>query len=327
MSGRRPLVARTRDELLDTRFGLLAERGGEVAVVMTMGALHPGHAALMQAARDRVGPDGRVFVTIFVNPLQFGTGEDFGRYPRTLDADLKVCAREGVDLVFAPTRDVVYPSGEPRVRVHPGDLGDELEGASRPGHFTGVLTVVCKLLGLTAPRFALFGEKDYQQLVLVRRMVDDLDLGVEIIAVPTVREPDGLAMSSRNRYLSPAERAAARAVPRALEAGVTAGPRGGPAVLAAASEVLDGADGVDVDYVALRGPNLEAAPVAGEARLLVAVRIGETRIIDNAYVYLFDRQSQRIHEGSDRAPHHAQVQDSPRHHHAGRPALRGVDHR
>ncbi|MGW8380940.1 pantoate--beta-alanine ligase [Streptomyces sp. ODS28] len=190
--------------------------GAERAVVMTMGALHEGHAALVRAARERVGEDGQVVVTVFVNPLQFGPGEDLDRYPRTLDADLRVAAESGADTVFAPSAEEVYPGGEPQVRIAAGPMGERLEGASRPGHFDGVLTVVAKLLHLTAPDAAFFGQKDAQQLALVRRMVRDLNFPVEIVAVPTVRERDGLALSSRNRYLSEAERTTALALSRAL---------------------------------------------------------------------------------------------------------------
>ncbi|MGP4109916.1 pantoate--beta-alanine ligase [Streptomyces sp. 4N509B] len=186
------------------------------AVVMTMGALHEGHATLVRAARRLLGPDGLLVVTVYVNPLQFGAGEDLDRYPRTLDADVTVAAAAGADLVFAPTDAVVYPGGEPRVRIDAGPVGELLEGASRPGHFGGVLTVVAKLLHLTRPDVACFGEKDAQQLALIRRMVADLNFPVEVVGVPTVREEDGLALSSRNRYLSRRERTTALALSRAL---------------------------------------------------------------------------------------------------------------
>ncbi|MFJ3823282.1 pantoate--beta-alanine ligase [Streptomyces nodosus] len=192
---------------------------GRTAVVMTMGALHEGHAALIRAARDHVGARGFVIVTVFVNPLQFGKGEDLDRYPRTLEADLKVAEQAGADVVFAPSSDEVYPGGEPQVRIAAGPMGECLEGAVRPGHFDGMLTVVAKLLHLTRPDVALYGQKDAQQLALIRRMVRDLNFGVEIIGVPTVREGDGLALSSRNRYLSPPERHTALALSRALFAG------------------------------------------------------------------------------------------------------------
>lgn len=189
---------------------------GRTAVVMTMGALHQGHAGLIRAARERVGRKGFVIVTVFVNPLQFGAGEDLDRYPRTLDADLGIAREAGADVVFAPSVDEVYPGGEPQVRITAGPMGERLEGVTRPGHFDGMLTVVAKLLHLTGPDVALFGQKDAQQLALIRRMVRDLNFPVEIVGVPTVREDDGLALSSRNRYLSPPERDTALALSRAL---------------------------------------------------------------------------------------------------------------
>ena len=195
---------------------------------MTMGALHDGHAQLIRAARQR---HDHVVVTIFLNPLQFGPKEDLSRYPRTFDADLEICTAAGVDVIFAPTPDVVYPDGDPGVRVSAGPLGEVLEGASRPGHFDGVLTVVGKLLHLTAARSAYFGQKDAQQLLLIRRMVRDIDFPVDVVSVPTVREPDGLAMSSRNMYLTASDRETALCLSRALRAGGEAaayGPVGHP---------------------------------------------------------------------------------------------------
>ncbi|MFF4170046.1 pantoate--beta-alanine ligase [Streptomyces sp. NPDC001744] len=192
---------------------------GRNAVVMTMGALHEGHATLIRAARARVGSEGFVVVTVFVNPLQFGAGEDLDRYPRTLDADLELAFGAGASVVFAPSAEEVYPGGEPQVRITAGPMGERLEGASRPGHFDGMLTVVAKLLHLTGPDLAFFGQKDAQQLALIRRMVRDLNFPVEIVGVETVREDDGLALSSRNRYLSAGERRTALALSRALFAG------------------------------------------------------------------------------------------------------------
>lgn len=186
------------------------------AVVMTMGALHDGHAALVRAARAHVGPAGFVVVTVFVNPLQFGAGEDLDRYPRTLESDLKTAEAAGADAVFAPSVEEVYPGGTPQVRISAGPMGERLEGAARPGHFDGMLTVVAKLLHLTAPDVAFYGQKDAQQLALIRRMARDLNFPVEITGVPTVREDDGLALSSRNRFLSAAERRTALALSRAL---------------------------------------------------------------------------------------------------------------
>ncbi|MGW4731507.1 pantoate--beta-alanine ligase [Streptomyces shenzhenensis] len=217
MSRRRCALAPTAADLTSLR-DRFAVPGG-TAVVMTMGALHEGHATLIRAARERVGDAGFVIVTVFVNPLQFGAGEDLDRYPRSLEADLKIAEQSGADAVFAPSVDEVYPGGRPQVRIAAGPMGERLEGAVRPGHFDGVLTVVAKLLHLTRPDLALFGQKDAQQLALVRRMVRDLNFGVDIVAVPTVREPDGLALSSRNRYLSPGERRTALALSGALFAG------------------------------------------------------------------------------------------------------------
>ena len=261
----------TRDELAAT---LAPVR--KIAVVMTMGALHEGHRQLMRAARER---SEFVLVTIFVNPLQFGPHEDFDKYPRTLEADLEACRAEGVAVVFAPSRDDVYPGGPPAITMNAGPLGEILEGASRPGHFGGMLTVVEKLLMLTRADVAFFGEKDFQQLALIRRMVHDLELDVEIVGVPTVREPDGLAMSSRNRYLSPDERRAALALSQALREGATR--TDADSALAAARKILTGEPGVRVDYLALTGADLGDAPDEGPARLLVAARVGTTRLIDN----------------------------------------------
>jgi pantoate--beta-alanine ligase len=277
-----PVLARTRAELGTA----LSATESESAVVMTMGALHDGHRALLRAARDLVGADGPVIVTIFVNPLQFGAGEDFGRYPRMLEDDLAVCADERVDVVFAPSEEEMYPGGPPQITIDPGPLAAELEGATRPTHFAGVLTVVAKLLNLTVPVYAVFGEKDYQQLVLTRRMVSDLELPYQIVGVPTVREADGLALSSRNRYLSETERAVAPTLSRALTAGQEAGPRGAEAVVAAARALLSREPQVVVDYLALRGVDLSPEPAHGEARLLVAARVGDTRLIDNIAVHL-----------------------------------------
>ena len=271
-----PVLASTREELS----ALLASRRttGPVALVPTMGALHEGHASLMRVARDRAG-DGPVVVSVFVNPLQFGAGEDLDRYPRTLEADLAVCAREGVDVVFAPSVAEVYPGGDPQVTVDPGPVADLLEGASRPGHFGGVLTVVAKLLGLVRPDVAVFGEKDYQQLTLIRRMSADLCLGVDIVGAPTVREADGLALSSRNVYLDETARHQATALSRALRAAQAAWSGGPEAARAAAMAELDG---LDVDYLALRSVDLtDDARPGREGRVLVAARIGTTRLIDN----------------------------------------------
>lgn len=257
------------------------------AVVMTMGALHAGHAALVRAARAWAG-DGQVTVTVFVNPLQFGPDEDLDRYPRTLDADVKLAEEAGADTVFAPAADQVYPGGRPQVRIAAGPMGERYEGASRPGHFDGMLTVVAKLLHLTRPAAAFFGQKDAQQLALIRRMVTDLNFPVEILGVPTVREGDGVALSSRNRYLSDLERTSARELSRALFTGREAAPRGPGAALRSARAVLDPAATLDppvvLDYVALIDPAdfTEAGPEhTGPAVLAVAAKVGTTRLIDN----------------------------------------------
>ncbi|GAA3386695.1 pantoate--beta-alanine ligase [Cryptosporangium minutisporangium] len=274
-----PAVVTDRESLARAR-----ERAdGPVAVVMTMGALHEGHAALLRQARARAAT---VIATIFVNPLQFGPNEDFDRYPRTLEGDLAICAREDVDVVFAPTPKVMYPNGQPNTRVNPGPLGEILEGASRPGFFHGVLTVVLKLINLTRPDVVFFGEKDYQQVALVRQMVRDLDLDIEVVGVPTVREPDGLALSSRNRYLSEPERTIALALAAALRAGAEAGPNGADAVETAARTLLADTAGLELDYAVVTAPDLGPAPESGPARLLLAAKVGTTRLIDNGPVVL-----------------------------------------
>jgi pantoate--beta-alanine ligase len=280
-----PVVASTREELTAALAGTRG-RGGRVVLVPTMGALHEGHASLVATARAGAGPEDAVVVSVFVNPLQFRPGEDLDRYPRTFDADLAVCAEQGADVVFAPSVEEVYPGGDPRVTVEPGELGAVLEGASRPGHFRGVLTVVAKLFGLVRPDVAVFGQKDYQQLVLVDRMADDLCMGVEVVGAETVREPSGLALSSRNAYLDAAERQAAATLVLALRAGVAAAPGGPQSVLDAATGVLRGERGVRVDYLELRAPDLGDPPARGEARLLVAAYVGSTRLIDNVAVNL-----------------------------------------
>jgi pantoate--beta-alanine ligase len=281
--------------LARTRLGMDAARkllGSPIVLVPTMGALHEGHIALLRRAAALSQPNGSVVVSVFVNPLQFGPGEDLDRYPRDLDADLAICGREGAGLVFAPGNAQMYPRQQ-LVTVDPGPMGQVLEGASRPGFFTGVLTVVLKLFQLVRPQIAVFGEKDAQQLALIRRMVCDLDLGIRIAGVPTVRDPDGLAVSSRNAYLGQRERASALALSQALRAGSAAAQAGPDAVLAAAQHVLDGATRADPpvrpDYLALVEPDtftLVKPGYAGEALLLVAGRVGATRLIDNTPLVL-----------------------------------------
>lgn len=260
------------------------------AAVMTMGALHEGHAGLIDAARSDLGPTGHITVTVFVNPLQFGPGEDFGRYPRSPDADIALAAEHGCDAVYLPSVEDVYGASAGdggAITIDPGDLGRRWEGAQRPGHFAGMLTVVLTLLQLTRADAAYFGEKDYQQLTLIRAMAQRFALRVRIVGVPTVRDHDGLALSSRNSFLSAAERAQARAIPEALFAAQRAAEAGADAdvVLGTARTVLrDG--GLAPDYVALTDPAMGPAPQTGEARLLVAARVGSTRLLDNVAVHL-----------------------------------------
>jgi len=272
------VVAHTRAELA-AALKAVRERGGRVGFVPTMGALHEGHASLMRVAHQQ-GVEA-VVVSIFVNPTQFAPGEDLDRYPRTFDADLALCEAEGVDVVFAPSVAEVYPGGDPVVTVDPGPLASVLEGVTRPTHFRGVLTVVAKLFGLVQPDVAVFGQKDYQQLTLIRRMVSDLCMGVDVVGAETVREHDGLALSSRNRYLSDEQRLLALTLSRALRAGVEAAPEGADAVRRAALAELEAAPGVELDYLELTSPDLGPAPESGEARLLVAAKVGTTRLIDN----------------------------------------------
>jgi pantoate--beta-alanine ligase len=268
----------------ELRAAVAAARSGDAVVgfVPTMGALHAGHRSLLAAARRETG---FVVASVFVNPLQFGPAEDLGTYPRDRDGDLAVLEADGVDLAFLPGEREVWPV-PPEVRLHVGALGERLEGARRPGHLDGVATVVAKLLHLVGPSRAYFGQKDAQQLAVVRRMVADLAFPNEIVACPTVREPDGLAVSSRNVYLSAEERARAAVLNRSLEAGrdaFTAGERDPAAIEMAAEELLAAVPGVEVDYVALVEPEgFEPAKQAEAGQVLaVAARVGRTRLIDN----------------------------------------------
>jgi pantoate--beta-alanine ligase len=256
----------------------LRQTGRRVMLVPTMGALHEGHLTLVRSAKRVQG--AVVVVSIFVNPLQFGANEDLDKYPQTLDDDLAQLRAEGVGIAFTPTASEMYPDG-PRTSVQPGPLGVELEGAARPTHFAGVLTVVLKLLQIVRPDRAFFGEKDYQQLVLIRQMVQDLNVDTSVVGVPIVREPDGLAMSSRNRYLGEVEREQAGALSAALLAGMYAASWGTPAALDAARAVLDEVPAIEVDYLQVRDPLLGPAPAEGMARMLLAARLGTTRLLDN----------------------------------------------
>lgn len=288
-------LAHTRTELADLLASARAS-GARVGFVPTMGALHDGHASLIREARRQVGPAGAVVVSIFVNPLQFAPGEDLERYPRTLEDDLALCAAQGADVVFAPSAAEVYPGGvragatDERTTIDPGPLAGQLEGVVRPTHFRGVLTVVAKLFGLVRPDVAVFGQKDYQQLVLIRQMATDLCLGIEVVGAETVREPDGLAMSSRNRYLDVEQRVQARALNQALHAAQEAACWGPDVAMEAARAELRQAHGVDLDYLELRAADLTPLPdpvVEGTpARILIAARVGSTRLIDNLPVVL-----------------------------------------
>ena len=275
-------VAGLRAELTRARADASVLGGGRVAFVPTMGFLHDGHLALADEARRR---GDVVVMSIFVNPLQFGANEDLGRYPRDPEGDAAKARDRGVDLLFLPAPGEMYPR-EPRVRVVPGELAARWEGEVRPGHFAGVLTVVAKLFHMVQPDVAVFGQKDAQQVALVRAMVRDLDFPVEVVVAPTVREADGLAMSSRNAYLSPEERTRARSLSRALRRVETlwwGGERDAHQLEVAGREVLGAEPGVDVDYFAVTdGETLEPVATAPSGVIvMVAARVGRTRLIDN----------------------------------------------
>ncbi|MFQ4147971.1 pantoate--beta-alanine ligase [Arthrobacter sp. LAPM80] len=294
--------------LLRSRAGLAGQGGegsparkpGTLGLVPTMGALHHGHATLARAA---VAENSVVVATVFVNPLQFGDAGDLARYPRTTDADLALLDKAGVDFMFAPSVEEMYPNGEPMIRVTAGKLGELYEGASRPGHFDGALTVVSKLLHLGMPDGGLagpdgggrqayrayFGQKDAQQLALVRRMVADLDFPVDIVAVPIVRDADGLASSSRNRFLSAKERESALVLYRSLRLLKARADAHEPLDIGSAVDLVNSAPGVELDYLevvdpltlAVRAENCQDTPFTGEALALVAAKVGSVRLIDN----------------------------------------------
>jgi pantoate--beta-alanine ligase len=258
-------------------------QGGRVGLVPTMGSLHDGHRSLMRAAREACD---LVVVTIFVNPLQFGAGEDLDTYPRDLSGDTTVCERESVDLVFAPSVAEMYPSGQPLTTVHVSGVTDDLCGASRPTHFDGVATVVAKLFAATGPCRAYFGRKDAQQLAVITRMATDLDLPVDVIGCPIVRESDGLALSSRNAYLSTAERRSALVLSRALEraaAAVSTGERDSAALVDLVRGVVARKTAVELEYAEVRRfPDLARVDrLEGEILVALAARVGTTRLIDN----------------------------------------------
>jgi pantoate--beta-alanine ligase len=269
-----------------TELEALRAAGKTVALVPTLGALHEGHLAHVARARELADV---VVVSIFVNPLQFGANEDLDKYPRDLDGDLSRLEPFDVDYVFAPTAAEMYPDGGTQVKVTGGPVASLLEGRSRPGHFDGVLTVVAKLLQIVQPNVVTFGQKDAQQLFLVQRMVRDLDIPVNVEVIETVREADGVAMSSRNRYLGPNERKAAQALSRAIEAAQSASDRGIDTVLAAAQSVLMDEKLVTLDYLKVVDPKT-FLPVddgyRGPARVLIAAKVGPARLIDNDSLYL-----------------------------------------
>jgi pantoate--beta-alanine ligase len=271
-------IGETRARLDDRR-----ATGATVGFTPTMGYLHDGHGSLLRAAR---AANDVVVASIFVNPLQFAADEDLGNYPRDLDQDRQLADDNGVDVVFAPSVDEMYPFGPVLTTVAVSGLSQPWEGASRPTHFAGVATVVAKLFNIVGPCRAYFGEKDYQQLAVIRRMVADLSIPVEVVGCPIVREPDGLAMSSRNVYLSPDDRAAAVVLRRALDAGrdvVAAGQDDPTEVMAAMAAVVAAEPRAELDYVAAVDPETLEVPdrLGTEARLLVAARLGRTRLIDN----------------------------------------------
>lgn len=278
-----PIVIPTPDAMRD--WAEQQRRAGRrIAVVPTMGALHPGHESLITEAARRAEA---VVVTLFVNPMQFDRAEDFASYPRPQQEDLDICARHGVDVVYAPAAAMMYPPGFD-TRVEPGELARTYEGAHRPGHFTGVATVVTKLLTSVQPHVAVFGEKDAQQLAIVRRVVRDLDLGVEIVGMPTVRESDGLALSSRNRRLDPAARAAAACIPQALDAArvaLTHSTHSWTQVHAAALERLAAEPLAQLEYFDLVDPQdftpLTERDPHRDTLLIIAVWVGGVRLIDN----------------------------------------------
>jgi pantoate--beta-alanine ligase len=275
-------TARTRAQL-DAALDALRAHGRTIALVPTMGYLHEGHLQLCDAARAHADA---VVMSVFVNPLQFGAGEDLDRYPRDIERDAGLAAGRGVDVLFTPDVAEVYPDGGARVRVHAPGLDDRLCGRYRPGHFEGVLTVVAKLLNMVRPDSAVFGQKDLQQYVLIRRMVQDLDFGTAVIIAPIVRDADGLALSSRNVYLSAEQRQAATALSRALGAAQDAFGRGetGPAALiAVAAAILAGEPGVSPQYIELVEPELLETPARAAPGHVVAIaaHVGSTRLIDN----------------------------------------------
>lgn len=273
-----PTVVTTREELRSA----LDQLSGRLGLVMTMGALHEGHLSLIREAKKHAD---HVMVTVFVNPTQFAPGEDFETYPRNLDADVKAVERVGADLIFAPSPEEVYLNGDAQVTIDPGPTAKVLEGKTRPTHFAGVCLVVHKMFNITGADVAVFGQKDAQQLAIVRQMVRDLDMPIEIVGAPIVRAENGLALSSRNTYLSEAERHQALALSQALKAGKQAADQGATAaqIKEQASTVLENQN-VRIDYVEFVDPVSFESIESGEGVLAIAAYVGDTRLIDNAIV-------------------------------------------
>ena len=261
-----------------------------VVSVFTMGALHQGHRYLIETAKhyvsEKLGGNGKVVVSIFVNPTQFDNPEDLAKYPRTLDADLKICEAAGTDVVFTPSALDMYPAGENLIKVTQSNIGNDLEGSSRPGHFDGMLTVVNKLLNITRPVATFFGEKDFQQLALVKQMVSDLNMPIEVIGVKTVRDHDGLALSSRNKRLSESQRELASAIPATLSLMKDSISKGHDfeSAIKIAKEYLENFPEIKLDYLELRNQKLGEASLGDSVRALIAVQIGDIRLIDNMTV-------------------------------------------
>lgn len=261
-----------------------------VVTVFTMGALHSGHAKLIEVAKEYVAQNlngqGKVVVSIFVNPTQFNSPADLSNYPRTLDADLVICDAAGADAVFIPTASEMYPAGETKIGLTHYQIGNDLEGASRPGHFEGMLTIVTKLLNITKPIATFFGEKDFQQLVLVKQLVSDLNMEINVIGVPTVRDQDGFALSSRNKRLSQTQRELASQIPATLtllKRSISEGHELTSAINIA-TEYLTNFPEIKIDYLELRNQQLGKPSNTDSVRALIAVQIGEIRLIDNMTV-------------------------------------------
>ncbi|MEY3278750.1 MAG: hypothetical protein RLZZ426_1236 [Actinomycetota bacterium] len=260
--------------------------------VLTMGALHNGHIALIKACREAIGAEGTLCVSIFVNPTQFSNANDLEKYPRTLEADIALCESAGVDVVFAPSVDEVYPAFNPPRELSAGNLGTILEGESRPGHFDAVATVVHRLLEILAADVTCFGLKDFQQVAVVRQMIEQTGLKCELVTVETVREADGFALSSRNRRLTPEDRARAGVIPQAIESVATALSSGLSVdeAIAAGKQILNKSPEVVVDYLTVRSMQLDVPPMNGPARVLIAAHIGGVRLIDNCATTISEKR-------------------------------------